>query len=128
MGADNLWSSHANASSQIALGPRRGRKAGTLWRMPLSIQRLDSRRFSGEKMQKVTLFETPRFFCDVYCLEPGQAQKPHRHDGSDKLYAVLEGRARVTIGPDVGELGPGDAVLCPAGAEHGIENTGPARA
>jgi quercetin dioxygenase-like cupin family protein len=92
--------------------------------MALAIQRLGARRFSDEKMQKVALFETPRFFCDIYCLEPGQAQKPHRHDGSDKVYAVLEGRARVTVGDDSAELGAGDAVLCPAGAEHGIENAG----
>ncbi|TDI94531.1 MAG: cupin domain-containing protein, partial [Caldithrix sp.] len=29
-------------------------------------------RFSIEKMQKVNLFETRNFFCDIYCLEPGQ--------------------------------------------------------
>jgi mannose-6-phosphate isomerase-like protein (cupin superfamily) len=96
--------------------------------MALPIQRLGARRFSDEKMQKVALFETPRFFCDIYCLEPGQAQKPHRHDGSDKLYAVLEGRARVTVGDESAELAPGDAVLCPAGAEHSLENAGAERA
>ncbi|MFT5475087.1 MAG: hypothetical protein ACI8Y8_000416, partial [Planctomycetota bacterium] len=33
-----------------------------------------SRRFRPEKMQKVNLFETDQMFCDIYCLEPGQAQ------------------------------------------------------
>jgi hypothetical protein len=37
------------------------------------------RRFAPEKMQKVGLFETPRLFCDLYCLEAGQAQKAHSH-------------------------------------------------
>jgi hypothetical protein len=45
------------------------------------------RRFSPEKLQKLNLFETERFFCDVYCLEPGQEQKAHAHPGSDKLSA-----------------------------------------
>ncbi|MEK7829641.1 MAG: cupin domain-containing protein, partial [Acidobacteriota bacterium] len=31
--------------------------------------------FSPDKMQKINLFETRNFFCDVYCLEPGQEQK-----------------------------------------------------
>ena len=37
------------------------------------------RRFAADKMQKVNMFETPQMFCDVYCLEPGQAQKAHAH-------------------------------------------------
>ncbi len=45
----------------------------------------EQRRFSPEKMVKVGLFETERFFCDLYCFEPGQAQKPHTHAGSDKV-------------------------------------------
>jgi hypothetical protein len=35
--------------------------------------------FSDEKMQKVGLIETDRFFFDLYCLGPGQSQKVHRH-------------------------------------------------
>ena len=51
---------------------------------------LSQRRFDAAKLQKINLFETERFFLDVYCLEPGQAQKAHAHAGSDKVYAVLE--------------------------------------
>jgi len=96
--------------------------------MPLDIKRLDARRFQPDKMQKLNLFETSRFFCDVYCLEPGQAQKPHRHAGSDKLYAVLEGQVRVTIGEDTGTLGAGDVVLCPSDSDHGLLNESAERA
>jgi quercetin dioxygenase-like cupin family protein len=96
--------------------------------MSLDVQRLDARRFDPAKMQKINLFETPRFFCDVYCLEPGQSQKPHRHDGSDKVYAVLEGEVRARVGEDSALLTAGQAVLAPAGVDHGIENPGPARA
>lgn len=96
--------------------------------MSLDVRRLDVRRFAADRMQKLNLFETAQFFCDVYCLEPGQAQAPHAHAGSDKVYAVLEGRVRATIGDESTELGAGDAVLAPSGVSHGVENPGPDRA
>ena len=86
------------------------------------------RRFAPDKLQKLNLFETPRFFCDVYCLEPGQEQKPHAHAESDKLYAVLEGTAEVRIGSETRQLAAGEIALCPAGSEHGIANRSGARA
>jgi mannose-6-phosphate isomerase-like protein (cupin superfamily) len=84
-------------------------------------------RFSSEKMQKVSLFETPRLFCDLYCLEAGQAQKAHSHDDADKVYLVLDGRAQVQVGADRLDLGPQEAVIAPAGADHGVSNPGPGR-
>jgi len=96
--------------------------------MSLDVQRLDTRRFDPAKMQKINLFETARFFCDVYCLEPGQAQKPHRHEGADKIYAVLEGEVQVQIGPDTAMLTAGQAVLAPSGIDHALDNLGPRRA
>jgi mannose-6-phosphate isomerase-like protein (cupin superfamily) len=96
--------------------------------MPLETKRIDVRRFDASKMQKVNLFDTPRMFCDVYCLEPGQAQKPHRHDAADKVYVVLEGEVIVRVGDDAAPVSAGTAVLAPAGADHGLENPGPARA
>ena len=96
--------------------------------MPIAIQRLDVRRFDAAKMQKLGLFDTPRFFCDIYCLEPGQAQTPHRHDAADKIYAVLEGEVIVRVGAETATVGAGTAALAPAGQDHGVENPGPARA
>jgi quercetin dioxygenase-like cupin family protein len=51
--------------------------------------------FAAEKMKKNNLFTTERMFCDVYCFEPGQEQTPHSHSGSDKVYFVIEGAARI---------------------------------
>jgi quercetin dioxygenase-like cupin family protein len=84
--------------------------------------------FSSEKLHKFHLFETERFFLDVYCLEPGQSQKAHAHPGNDKVYAVLEGAIVAQVGADEQELRAGEAVLAPAGAEHGIANRSSARA
>ena len=85
------------------------------------------RRFSPEKMVKVNVFSTPRFFCDVYCLEPGQAQQPHAHEGSDKVYYVLDGVGRFRVGDEERTLGHGQIVLAPAGQPHGVFNDGPSR-
>lgn len=79
-------------------------------------------RFSADKMQKVALFESPHFFCDLYCLAPGQAQRVHAHGGSDKVYYVQAGRATIQVGAEESEVGAGVAVLAPAGCPHGVAN------
>ena len=83
--------------------------------------------FAPDKMRKVNLFETSRFFCDVYCFEPGQVQKGHVHRGEDKVYFVLEGRGRFTVGPEEADLGALEATVAPAGVTHGVVNAGPGR-
>ena len=80
---------------------------------------------SPDKVRKVNLFETSRFFLDVYVLGAGQRQTPHAHDGSDKVYVVLSGRGVVRVGSESLEVREGHAVFCPAGSEHGVENAGP---
>ena len=80
--------------------------------------------FSAEKMQKNGVFETERLFCDVYCFEAGQAQSVHTHDGSDKVYFVLEGRGLFRIGAEQRELGKDEVALAPSGEPHGVENPG----
>lgn len=78
-----------------------------------------------DKVRKENLFETARFFLDVYVVGPGQAQTPHVHDASDKVYVVLSGRGRVRVGAEAHDVRAGHAVFCPAGAEHGVDNAGP---
>jgi quercetin dioxygenase-like cupin family protein len=79
-------------------------------------------RFSAEKMQKINLFETGRMFCDIYCLEPGQSQKPHAHAGADKVYFVLEGEGEFSVGEERRSLAAGHAILAPAEVNHGVRN------
>ena len=81
-------------------------------------------RFADEKMQKIGLLETDRFFLDLYCLKPGQAQKLHTHASSDKVYYVLNGRATVRVGAEQQDVIHGQAILAPAGEEHGVTNAG----
>ena len=78
--------------------------------------------FSADKMQKVNLFETQWMFADVYCLEPGQEQKRHSHNGADKIYYVLEGTGRSHISGVEAHLDPNQIVLAPADVEDGVRN------
>ena len=82
----------------------------------------DFRRFAADKMQKVNLFETPQMFCDVYCLEPGQAQKVHTHAGATKFYYVIEGQGTFTVGDDTRTLGAGRIAWSAPDEPHGAEN------
>jgi quercetin dioxygenase-like cupin family protein len=78
--------------------------------------------FSSEKMKKNGIFETDRFFCDLYCFEPGQEQQPHAHGGQDKVYYVIEGTGVFRVGDEEKQLGPGEIALAPAGQNHGVFN------
>ena len=83
--------------------------------------------FAAEKMKKNNLFTTDRMFCDVYCFEVGQEQAAHSHAGSDKVYFVIEGTARIRIGDDEREVGAGTAALAPSAVAHAVRNPGPGR-
>jgi len=82
----------------------------------------DYQQFSSEKMKKNNIFQTPRFFCDIYCFEPGQEQKGHSHSEQDKVYLVLEGQGTFQVGSEKQVLGPGQGTMAPAGEEHGVKN------
>lgn len=78
--------------------------------------------FSEEKMRKNSLFDSEHLFYDVYCLLPGQNQKVHSHEGSAKVYYVIEGSGTFTVGAEEQALGPGNAVMAHAGEPHGVSN------
>ena len=82
----------------------------------------DFQQFSQEKMKKNNLFETSRFFCDIYCIEPGQEQKGHVHGEQDKVYIVLEGEGTFQVGAEKRVLGSGQGTMAAAGEEHGVKN------
>ncbi len=84
------------------------------------IKLSDHAQFNPDKMKKNNLFQTSRFFCDVYCFEPGQEQKGHVHGDQDKIYLVLEGQGRFKVGAEEQVLGPGQGTMAPAGEEHGV--------
>jgi quercetin dioxygenase-like cupin family protein len=83
---------------------------------------LDGKRFDPAKAVKNALFESGRIACDLLCLAPGQEQKAHTHEGSDKIYQVVEGCGVFTIGGETREVGERNLVIAPAGVTHGVKN------
>jgi quercetin dioxygenase-like cupin family protein len=81
--------------------------------------------FDERRMAKHRVFETDRTLTDLYCLEPGQEQLLHVHEGSDKVLLVLAGRVLVRVDDDSAEAGQYETVLAPAGSKHALKNLGP---
>ena len=79
-------------------------------------------RFSDEKMQKIPLFDSAKYFCDLYCLKPGQDQRIHSHSESDKIYFVLRGKGTFHIAGEERELGAGESAIARPGQDHGVRN------
>ncbi len=79
-------------------------------------------RFSPDKMQKVPLFGSEKYFCDLYCLRPGQEQRIHSHSESDKIYYVTEGQGTLHIAGEERECTVGDAIIARPGEDHGVKN------
>jgi mannose-6-phosphate isomerase-like protein (cupin superfamily) len=90
----------------------------------MKIRVRDRVKLSADRMAKVALAATERAQLDLYCVAPGQGQKTHTHEGQDKIYFVLEGAGRFWLGGVEERLAPGEALLAPAGVEHGLENDG----
>lgn len=91
---------------------------------------LDWREHTGtqaEKFYKRTLWQGEHVMVGLNCLEPQQTQRTHAHEGADKIYFVLEGRGRFTVGDEEREAETGALVIAPAGVVHGVTNTGDQR-
>ena len=85
----------------------------------------DYRDFVGsrpEKFFKSTLFESGHILLGLNCLDAGQEQAVHSHEGQDKFYFVLEGSGEFTVGDTVQSAGEGMTVWAPEGVDHGVRN------
>jgi quercetin dioxygenase-like cupin family protein len=76
------------------------------------------------KHYKATLFQGQELMVGLNCLEPGQSQPVHDHADADKVYVVMAGQGRFTVGEEVRVAGAGDVVFAPMGMPHGVVNAG----
>jgi mannose-6-phosphate isomerase-like protein (cupin superfamily) len=53
-------------------------------------------------------------------MTPGQSTDRHYHKLCEEFYFLLEGTAQMEIDGQSRDVGPGDAILIPAGARHQI--------
>ena len=91
----------------------------------MKIRVRDLAKFAPDKMAKIALATTDRCQLDLYCVAAGQSQKAHTHDDQDKIYYVLEGIGRFTLGEAEQRLSAGEALVAAAGIPHGLVNDGP---
>jgi len=75
-----------------------------------------------ERFFKSTVFEGTGLRLGISCLEPGQSQPEHTHDGQDKFYYVIEGQGEFVVGEETRDAGVGVVVWAPAGSKHGVTN------
>jgi mannose-6-phosphate isomerase-like protein (cupin superfamily) len=57
-------------------------------------------------------------------LLPGASTAPHFHRVTEEIYYITDGRGRMTIGSEIRNVAPGDAIAIPPGEVHTITNTG----
>lgn len=76
--------------------------------------------FAEAKFTKADLAQGEHLFAGLNCFEPGQSQAVHAHDGADKFYLVLEGKARMRVGAEEVDAKAGTLVWAPAGVPHGV--------
>lgn len=88
----------------------------------MKIRVRDHVKVAADKMTKIGLSGTARTQLDLYCVAPGQSQTVHRHDGEDKIYYVVEGTGRFSVGGAEERLAAGEAVVAAAGVDHGLVN------
>ena len=76
--------------------------------------------FSAENATKADLVRGEQMFLGLNCFEPGQGQPVHHHRGADKFYLIVSGKARMAVGEDQFDAGPGALVWAPANVPHGV--------
>jgi quercetin dioxygenase-like cupin family protein len=83
---------------------------------PFVIQTVEGLPIKGEVHVKKLLHGRNALLIEVR-IRGGTVTPAHQHAHESYLY-VVQGRVRATIGSDVYDLGPGDAVLHPASVDH----------
>ena len=90
----------------------------------MKIRIEDHVKLDASRMAKIALATTARCQLDLYCVAPGQSQRPHTHGDQDKIYYVLEGAGRFALAGREERLIRGEALVAEAGVEHGLVNDG----
>ena len=75
-----------------------------------------------EKFYKTTIWRGDQVMVGLNCLEPGQSQSVHAHQGADKFYFVLQGRGSFTVGDEQKDAAEGMLIVAPSGVSHGVTN------
>ena len=74
-------------------------------------------KLKGEAVEYLEFLNVPALNCGIYHLEAGSKDMQAPHD-DDEVYVVLKGRARMRLGEEEREVGPGSLLYVGATTEH----------
>ena len=90
---------------------------------PVQLTRPRERaRFKADNFVCETLVAGESLTVELLCFGPGGELPGHRHEHTEHLLTVIDGRGRFRIGSESVEVGEGESVLAPANLYHGVKN------
>jgi quercetin dioxygenase-like cupin family protein len=90
---------------------------------PVQLTRPRERaRFKADNFACETLVAGESLTVELLCFGPGGELPGHRHEHTEHLLTVIDGRGRFRIGSESVEVGEGESVLAPANLYHGVKN------
>jgi mannose-6-phosphate isomerase-like protein (cupin superfamily) len=81
-----------------------------------------SLKFSPDHHVYTFLANTAHSSISIVGWEPGQVSPIHSHPDADEIYLIMEGEGLFNDGAKERRLGPGDAVIFPAGEVHRVQS------
>ncbi len=94
---------------------------------PTVVRPADLAEWRADKMGKSTIYQTPRLLVGLNAFEPGQAHALHAHEGTDKVYQVIDGEGTFLLDGRELPMKAGDMLAAPPGVPHGVCNSSTAR-
>lgn len=74
-------------------------------------------KLKGEAVEYLEFLNVPALNCGIYFLEAGSKDMQAPHD-EDEVYVVLSGTARMRLGDEERQVGPGSLLYIGASTEH----------
>jgi mannose-6-phosphate isomerase-like protein (cupin superfamily) len=74
-------------------------------------------KLSGDAVQYLEFLNVPSMNCGLYCLPAGSTDMQAPHD-EDEIYLVMSGKARMRLGDEERDVGPGSLLYISATTEH----------
>jgi mannose-6-phosphate isomerase-like protein (cupin superfamily) len=74
-------------------------------------------RLTGKAVEYLEFLNVPALNCGIYFLAAGSTDMQAPHD-EDEVYYVLSGRARMRLGREERDVGPGSLLYVSATTEH----------
>ena len=72
---------------------------------------------AGMSFPYLEFVRAPSLSCGIYSLQRGAKDLQGPHD-EDEVYVVIKGRARIRVGDEEEEVGPGSLIYVAATSEH----------